>query len=231
MATVQVQNLLERASTIIQDTTGTRWPEAELLWWLNDAQREIVLHRPDALSVNERITVTGGQSKQNLPNDALMLIDILRNVTVAADGTVTSGDVIRRTERRVLDDQVPGWHSQSAGSIDHFVYDERDPKTFYVYPGLEADGHIEGVISKAPTDVAVGDTITLDDIYANPMLDYILHRAYSKDADYAANAQRAVAHMTAFLNSLGVKTKSDAATKLMGTTNDGVDGNAVVPKT
>ncbi|MCK7581011.1 MAG: hypothetical protein MZV65_38935 [Chromatiales bacterium] len=51
--------------------------------------------------------------------------------------------------------------------------------------------------------------IKLDDIYANAILDYVLYRAYSKDAEYAANAQRAALHYQAFTNALGVKTQVD----------------------
>ena len=54
--------------------------------------------------------------------------------------------------------------------------------------------------------------INLDDIYANVILDYLLYRAYSKDADYAANGQRAINHLNSFNSSLGAKTTIDAAT-------------------
>jgi hypothetical protein len=51
--------------------------------------------------------------------------------------------------------------------------------------------------------VNTGASIALNDIYANVILDYVLYRAYSKDSDYAGNAQRAANHYTAFNNSLG----------------------------
>lgn len=52
--------------------------------------------------------------------------------------------------------------------------------------------------------------IKLDDIYANAILDYVLYRAYSKDAEYAANASRAALHYQAFTAALGAKTQVDA---------------------
>ena len=58
--------------------------------------------------------------------------------------------------------------------------------------------------SSAPADLAATtDPITLNDIYGNVILDYMLYRAYSKDSDYAGNAQRATNHYTAYNNSLG----------------------------
>jgi len=59
------------------------------------------------------------------------------------------------------------------------------------------------------TPLVLGTTINIDDIYANALVDYMLYRAYSKDAEYAGNAQRAVAHYTAFSNSLGVLIKNE----------------------
>jgi len=77
-----------------------------------------------------------------------------------------------------------------------------------VYPPQHATaGQVEEVYSASPTDLsALTDTITLDDIYSGVLLDYILYRAYSKDADLSPSApQRAVAHYNSFLSSLGAK--------------------------
>jgi hypothetical protein len=53
----------------------------------------------------------------------------------------------------------------------------------------------------------------MDDIFANALLDYVLYRASTKDAEQAANAQRAVAHYQAFQNALGVSAQVNAASQ------------------
>ena len=58
---------------------------------------------------------------------------------------------------------------------------------------------------KVPTEVAIDAAILVSEIYRNVLLDYVLYRAYLKDADYTENAQRAVAHYTAFNQALGVR--------------------------
>jgi hypothetical protein len=50
----------------------------------------------------------------------------------------------------------------------------------------------------------------LPDIYGNVLADYILYRAYTKDSEYAGNAQRAQAHYAAFQAAL--------TTEMAGTT-------------
>lgn len=211
MATIQVNAIISRAATLIQDATNVRWPLAELLDWLNDGQREIVLLKPQSSVKNISVQLTANSTKQALPADGIMLIDVLRNM--GATGS-TPGAAIRVVTREVLDAQIPTWHSDAnkTGSIMHFMFDARDPKNYYVYPKAPAEAaYVELIYSASPTNCAAGDVIQIDDIYGNALLDYVLYRAYSKDADYAQNANLAVGHYTAFSNSLGVKTQNEVA--------------------
>jgi len=211
MGTILASDIVNRARKIIQDDTGIRWPDAECLDWLNDGQREIVLLRPEANVVNATVALIAG-TKQTIPATGIQLLDIVRNMVGA--GMLTPGRVIRLVDREVLDSTIPAWHSDAAaanGEVQHYIFDGRDPKTFYVYPQAPAvPNGLEIVYSASPTDVAtVAGAIAIDDIYANALLDYILYRSYSKDAEFSGNAQRAVGHYSAFGNSLGLKLKAD----------------------
>ena len=42
----------------------------------------------------------------------------------------------------------------------------------------------------------------VDDVYANALIDYVLYRAYMKDAEFAGNQQRASGHYNLFLTSV-----------------------------
>jgi len=211
VATITAKSILDRATIIIQDETNTRWPRDELLTWLNDGQREIVLLKPDSYAQNKSIQLIAG-TKQAIPADGIQLIDVVRNM--GTDGE-TPGRVIKRIDRRILDDQRPDWHTEPAvGYVQHYVFDDRDPKTFYVYPQApETAVYVEVIYSSAPTDITDENSyITLDDIYANAVLDYILYRAYLKDADYAVNSARAKDAYITFLRSVGVLDKIEAIT-------------------
>ena len=208
MPTVLVRDVINRAETILQDTTNTRWAKDELLDWLNDAQLGIVNRRPDTYVKNVAFSCEQG-TKQSLPADGLRLMRVRRN---------TTGRAIRVIDMRILDDQIPEWHDNvDAAQVDHYAYDLIDPKTFYVYPAPAANVSIDIIYTVAPEPIEVADwetdtkTITLDDSYLNPILDWILYRAYSKDADYTSNAQRAQMHLEAFKAALGEKTQADVA--------------------
>lgn len=206
MATTKVATLIDTAGIILQDTSQVRFPQAELMTFLNDAQREIVLHRPDARTVNGNMTCVAG-SKQSIPATGLRLIDVVRN---------DAGRAITQIDRKILDETLPDWHNTAADAtkkIEHFVYDPADPKNFYVYPNATVSMDIEIIYSTAPSDITYTSTvtITLDDIYANAILDYMLYRAYQKDSEYAGNAERSMMHYQSFANALGIKSRADAA--------------------
>ena len=153
MATTKVATLIETAGIILQDTSQVRFPQAELMTFLNDGQREIVLHRPDAKTINGTMTCVAG-SKQSIPC-GLRLIDVVRN-----DG----GRAITQIDRKILDETLPDWHESTADStkkIEHFVYDAADPKNFYVYPQADATMDIEIIYSTAPADISYSTTVAI----------------------------------------------------------------------
>lgn len=200
MATITAQNIIDKAEIILQDTTNTRWPEDELLGWLNDGQREIVLNKPDANPTNESVALTAG-TKQSIPTSGMQLLKVVRNM--GTDGS-TVGRAITLIDQRILDEQRSDWHTETqVAAIKHYSFDERDPRHFYVYPPADGTSQIELVYASAPADLDIGDTISIDDIYANALLDYVLYRAYAKDADYAVNNQRVLSAYKSFLSSLG----------------------------
>ena len=197
MGNITALSLIERAGTIIQDETNIRWPQDELLKWLNDGQREIVLHKPSSYPQDGTKSLVAG-TKQTIPTDGIALIDIPRN-------EVGKKRAIRIVEREILDAQRPEWHDETPSQeVRHYVFDNRNPKHFFVYPPNNGSGEVNVIYSAAPVDIGIGDTITIDDIYANALLDYIIYRASTKDADYALNDRRAEAMYRTFLNSLGV---------------------------
>lgn len=229
MATITVSSVVSRVATILQDTTSVRWPGSELLDWLDDGLREVVLQLPEAGATNESMALATG-TKQTIPASGIQFIDAVRN---------TSGGAVRIVSREVLDAQRIDWHTDTPSTtIKHFTFDPRDPRRFYVYPPAATGASLDIVYSKAPSAVArsgtapnqtSASTLPIDDIYANVLVDYMLYRAYSKDAEYAGNAQRAVSHYTAFANALGVKLKNEMdrnPNMTTGTFNPNVLGSA-----
>lgn len=203
-------NLLSRIKDILQDTTSVRWPEAELLRYVNDAQREIVNYRPESSATTANVQLVTG-TKQTLPTGGLRLIKVTRNMSDTSGGA-TGKRAIRIVNVDILNTQEPNWHDSSAATGDaahgtnvkHYIFDEDDPRNYYVYPGISGNAYVEVVYSASPTDLAnTSAVISVDDIFANAIVDYVLFRAYQKDSEYAGNAQRAGTHYQLFTASIG----------------------------
>jgi hypothetical protein len=203
--TVSVNSIIDRAQVLIQDTTGVRWPTAELLDWINDGQREVCLFKPSVGAKNETSALASG-TKQSIPSSGLGLLRIVRNMTSTGDGA----RAVRIIDREVLDTQLPDWHSETAvADVKHYMFDDLDPTNYYVYPPNDGNGHLEIIYAATPLAVSTGGNISIPDVYANGLLDYVLFRAYGKDSDHAGNAQRSGQHYQLFTTSLGMKTQAD----------------------
>jgi hypothetical protein len=213
MSSVTAQQILTRCNRILQDN-GIRWPDAEMIDWLNDAMRYVVFQRPDANMKSGTFTCAAGtrqvltKSVGGFPT-ALRLRSVVRNVSS------TNKRAIKLVTQSVLDNEHPNWHSEAAeADIQLYVFDPLLPKEFLVYPPAADTNTIEVVYSAAPTEVTsdtLSSTIDLDDTYISIVVDLILARAYAKDAEYAANAQRAQVHQALADQAMGLSIQSAAA--------------------
>jgi len=214
---VTVQSVIDRVQTVLQDTTGVRWPVVgELVLWVNDAQREVALLKPDASAVNSTVTLATG-TKQDIPSDGNRLLKVVRNMSAASGGT--GKRAVRLVSREVLDAQTPDWHDPTVSGdashtnvVKHYLYDESNPRNFYVYPGVAGSAYLEIIYSANPSVVAQSDNLSIPDIFANAVLNYVLYMAYMKDAEFAGNAQRASNHYQLFVATVTGKAQVDLAT-------------------
>lgn len=221
---VLASDILTRAQVIVQDTTGVRWPLAELLQWLNDGQREAVNIKPSVTATTMVLNLQQG-TFQRLGADALALLRAVRNLKTPVTEPRIGTRAVRMVSQDVLDAQDPNWHDPSVfpytKDAKHFCFDSVDPTAFYVFPGNDGTGALEVVVSKMPADVvATGDPtriesyrrpVSVPDIYLNPLLDYVLFRAYMKDADLADNAARSTMHYQLFAGALTAKATNEGA--------------------
>lgn len=210
MGTLTGANLISRIQDSLQDTTGVRWTEAELLRYINDAQREVVNLKPAAAADHSNVQLVTG-TEQSIPDVAMSLIKVVRNMS-ATGSSATGKKAIRLVDEDILNSIEPDWHDPTVtgdaahGSVvKHYIFDPEDPRRFYVYPGVKSgsNAYVELVTARNPTDLSsTSSTIYIDDVYGNALVDYVLYRCYMKDAEFAGNAQRAGSHYQLFMASV-----------------------------
>lgn len=224
-----VKDLLFRVSSQLHDVSPqfTRWTQRELVSWLNDGQKAIAKYMPSSCSRVDAIKLAAGtkqsierlfagsvRSDGNLTTTNIYggyLQSVIRNM--GADGN-TPGRAIRLVDREVMDVNNPVWHSETGTYVSQYMFDPRMPKVFYVYPGVPpaTNAWIEISYLSDPVEVAIAGnyemdgtslvTISVDDKYVDDLVNYILARAYMKDAEFAANGNLAQAHAQLFTASI-----------------------------
>lgn len=212
MPTITAADVDARLSTLLTDPDRTRWTLAERLLWMADAQREIGAYKPDAFNQTAVMALAAG-TKQTLPADGLTLVNVVRNM--GADSQ-TPGRSPRLVSQAMLDAQLPGWHkSPPNAEVRHFAYDPANQKVLWVYPPQPASGQgsLEIIYSAIPGALTqLTDAFVLDAIYLSAITNYVLYRAWSKDAEYAGNANLAAAYYQAFLMQVGGKAAAESMT-------------------
>ena len=209
MGTLLASSILARANEIAQDEAAVTWREDQGLEWLNDAQRAVAIVRPDSSVLSGPMLLVAG-TEQKISGHRLMAV----THNLGDDGS-TPGRAIRLVERGVKDDHDPNWHTETPGTvIKEYIYDERVPDTFHTSPPVAAGQsvYIHVDQSVTPADVAaVGNPITLADNYGPALIEWVIYRFFSRDAEEVPDLQRAAAHFQAFFNILGQKIQFDLA--------------------
>ena len=197
-------DVINRARYIAQDMGSTlRTSDAEMLLWLSDAQFAVVLYKPDAYPVIGNIQLTANTVRQQLPAGGVQLLYLTHNM--GAGGT-TPGTAIRPTTIKDMTDSYPSWPTQTGAEVKHYMSDDRSPQHFYVYPAPTSTLYVAGAYAGTPTDVtATGQTLTLQDIYRGPLVDYLVHRIFLKDTEDEANRDISQTAFAMFKEKLGAK--------------------------
>lgn len=186
--------------TLLQDD-GTRWPETELFAWIDDAQRFIASAAPDFLATIVPLPLIAG-AEQSLPAAYFGLHAILRN----ADGSFP-----RKVDGEALALADPLWRSKPATTaVRQYFSDAADAAVFYVCPP-SAGATVTARCYARPTPIVDSNTaLSVADELVGAVVDYVVYRAFSKDAEIPANAARAETAFDKCTAALGLSNKTKA---------------------
>lgn len=213
----------------------TRWKQRELVDAANDGQRALAKYIPSSSARVDVVKLVAGskQSIERIlaanivPGDGSSAADVngtyfqtaVRNM--GANGS-TPGSVIRVIDREVLDTGTPDWHVPPSGTytgVRGVVFDPRYPKVYYAWPAVPAATNwwIEQSMLADPVLIphaaentyiwSGSDTaaISIDDKYVDDLLNYIMARAFMKDAEWAANPAMAQNYTSLFVGSINAQ--------------------------
>lgn len=205
---IQVSDIVAKVGYLMLDSDHIRWTVAEIIGWINESAGAILTRRPAAFARRSVHTLIAG-TMQSIPAGGAMLLDVTRNIK--ADGT-TPGTIVRRTDRQLLDDSDPDWHTAKAKTaVKQYTYDDRVPLIFYVYPPVVAGVKVEIMDAALPPAVLTAtEQFDIGAEYTEAVVNYVCYRCNIKDSEYASPAA-AINFYQAFEAALGIKTQTQAA--------------------
>lgn len=186
--------VLDQAASLLNDPRGQNWPRAELLQYLNAGLKAMVPLAPSQFSVTKTVTLVDG-ARQTLPAGSVALLQALNVV----NGDDSIGRGVRNVSKTALDESAPSWMSLSASTTREVAYDPKVPDEYWVYPPAAAGAKLRVTTADEPAEIEVFTEIPVDARYHPALVDYVLFRALTKDADYANQDPRAAQHYTAFM--------------------------------
>lgn len=193
----------------LNDTARTRWTERMLLNYLTDAMRQTVLNRPDASAAVTVMKLERGQHRQHIPDGMVVLLKVTRNM---GDGS-TPGRPVTMTTREAMDSiagMVPGWESDE---VEQYAFVQQTPEFFWVYPLPGEDVHVELECAADVADLkSMKDELPLSSIWAEPLREYVLYRAYSLNGTSPLDRARATEHLQQYYLAMG----NQQAARLLG---------------
>jgi hypothetical protein len=199
MGTILASAIIDKVEADLEDSSNTTWSATTHLANLNEAMKKIVFYKPDTYIVRSAVALVAG-CKQALAVGETGLLEITRNM--GSDG-LTPGNVITLIEKAVMDAVLPSWMTvtTAAGACLHYMYDTKDPRVFYVYPGRTSSAwYVEMARWSTPINIASGEAITLDDSYEDTIMKFMKARAWEKKRQDLYGA-----YLRLFLEDLGIR--------------------------
>lgn len=195
--TITAGDITGLARKLLLDAAAVTWSAAELRDYYNEGVRATCLVKPDAYTTQAALTLVTG-IEQQLPSDATGLVNIIRNTASKTAVTQVDTELLVESNR---------FYPAGATSVDveHFTFDPRQPRRFLVYPPAANTSSVMAVYGVTP-DAATGDTdaFPLPEAYQQPLVDYVLARAYSKNSKKQDLTKESY-HMQAWGKALGMK--------------------------
>lgn len=193
-----VSDIAMRVKRTFGDEAGVQLTDDDIIRWINDGQRAIVLQNETLLETTAIASSVAAQAEYALPVDLL----IPRGVSFKASGN-QSYRSLRGMTRNEFNEYIEAWDGSTNGVGTPEVFMLFGGKvTFFPIPDTSTAASIKYFYNQKPIPVvSQNDTPGLPELYHETLVKYVLLQAYEMDEDVEAASAKG-AQMSADLNLL-----------------------------
>ena len=208
-----LKSVLETVAGTLEDQGLDTWTLQDLVRYANDGANDMHVRHPDLFNSYADHPLVAGV-RQTLPATGSKLIDITHN-------TVGDQRPVTLVQEALLNAQLPGWRREMQTlEIEHYTYDEREPKAFNVFPPAKVGARLATKFAAVPVDMPIpgenvqladltGD-INVPDLQATTLQHYIVARCFSEGGE-SGNLATAQAFFSLYASDLGVEIQATKA--------------------
>lgn len=196
-----LSTLITECRNELIDTGGVRWTNAEFIEYANAFFKELGKLAPSEVTARVTLALAAG-AFQTLPDAYDALVELTTN---------SVGTSMREVDYPSLKAALT-WSTETATSAGPLEWARIAGAEFAVYPAVASGGaNVTAIVIDPPAVTAVGDTVALSDATLAAMVQYMVYRARSKDAEDTIMLARAQDAYTKFRQLLGGDSGSAAA--------------------
>lgn len=218
--TITVSSVVLEVSTQANDQGAvpyTRWTQAMLVQYLNDALIQIGIYRPDAFSQTFDTALVAG-AQQSLPAGFSFLKSVDSNAAASncpgSPITEANLDILRAFFKKPCLPQG----GDAFYRVVSYAYDQKNPQIFYVSPPVPDDNVGTEVtmtaVGEAQTyttaDITANTVIQMDQKYRNAIVAWMLYKVYEIDTESVSSRQTKLDNLDIFWKTLGINYKQES---------------------
>lgn len=179
-----VSDVVVRVQRTFGDEASVQVTEEDIIRWVNDGQREIIMKTEDLLQSQGVTSTVNGQQDYTVPENML----ILRSIHYKPIG-LSSFIRLQSLSMAEFDDYIDGWDGTSYSTSEPVVYCTYGGFIkFFPIPMIDGSDNLKIRYSRRPADVTLtSDTIDLPDEYFNSLVSYVLSQAFQLDEDWGSS--------------------------------------------
>lgn len=191
MSTLTPTNILNRVQRLFGDEAEVQVTQSDLVMWINDAQREVVMQHENLLQKTGTISSVAGQRDYTLPTDLFTLQQVGYK-----DSTNNSFYPLRYLAPKAVEEYMPGFDGPDYSTDLPVFYTrgyDKGKLTLLPIPDKSLTNNIQLIYSRYSTDIAdlATGVIDLPEYYHQFVLEYCMMKAYEMDENWEAADRKA----------------------------------------
>lgn len=185
---LSVTDILNRVKRTFGDEAGVQITDADIIRWINDAQREAVMQNEGLLQTIGYISSVASTSEYTYPVDLYVL-----HHAYYRESATSAYYTLKYFTLKEFSEYVDGWDGSSSSGVPLIYTQQQDNKiTLFPKPKASVANGLKLIYSRYATDITTtSDPLDLPPYLHTYVANFCLMQAYELDEDWESASNKA----------------------------------------